>query len=172
MKVPEKLINFRVYQNGADLVGVADVTLPSLEAMTETVKGAGIAGEIDSPTLGHYSSMELQLNWRTLEKSNVALAAPTGVHLDLRGAQQVYDSSSGKYIVRPVKCVIRGIPKSTELGKLDVGATTDTVTTIEVNYIKVTIAGDTILEVDKYNSITIIDSVDYMAEVRDALGLN
>ncbi len=45
MKVPEKLINFRVYEDGDDLVGVADVTLPTLDAMTETVKGAGIAGE-------------------------------------------------------------------------------------------------------------------------------
>ena len=52
MNVPEKLINFRVYQDGADLLGVADVSLPSLEAMTETVKGAGVAGEVDSPVLG------------------------------------------------------------------------------------------------------------------------
>lgn len=172
MKVPEKLINFRVYRDGSDLIGIADVTLPTLEAMTETVKGAGVAGEIDSPTLGHYASMELQLNWRTLERSNVRLASPTGVHLDLRGAQQVYDSGESKFIVRPVKCVVRGVPKSTELGKLDVGATTDTVNTIEVNYIKIDVDGDTLLEVDKYNYITVIEGVDYMAEIRDALGLN
>ena len=55
MKVPEKLINFRVYEDGDDLVGVADVTLPTLDAMTETVKGAGIAGEVESPVMGHYS---------------------------------------------------------------------------------------------------------------------
>ena len=32
--VPEKLINFKVYQDGNDLVGIADVQLPSLDAMT------------------------------------------------------------------------------------------------------------------------------------------
>lgn len=172
MKVPEKLMNFRVYLDGTDLVGVADVTLPTLETMTETVKGAGIAGEMDSPTVGHFGSMELVLNWRTLEKSNVVLASPKGVHLDLRGAQQVYDSAEGKYVTRSVKCVVRGIPKNTELGKFEVGATTDTSNTIEVNYIKVSVAGEDLLEIDKYNFICNIAGVDYMAEIREALGLN
>lgn len=171
MKVPEKLTGFRVYLDGDDLIGVADVTLPSLEAMTETVKGAGIAGEVDSPVVGHYGSMEVQLNWRTLEKSNVLLASPKGVHLDLRGAQQVYDSSAGEFIIRPVKVVVHGVPKTTELGKLDVGATTDTSNTIEANYLKVTIDGTELLELDKYNYICNIGGVDYMAEIRDALGL-
>lgn len=171
MKVPEKLINFRVYEDGTDLVGVADVQLPSLESMTETVKGAGIAGEVESPVLGHYSSVEVVLNWRTLEKSNVLLARPSGVHLDLRGAQQVYDSGSGKFVVRPVKCVIQGVPKKTELGKLDVGTTSDTSNTIEAVYIKISIDGETLLELDKYNYICVIGDVDYMAEIREALGL-
>lgn len=59
MRVPEKLINFKVYKDKTDFIGLADVTLPTLESMTETVSGAGIAGEVDSPTLGHYGSMEL-----------------------------------------------------------------------------------------------------------------
>ncbi len=171
MKVPEKLINFRVYEGGDDLIGIADVTLPNLEAMTETVKGAGIAGEVESPVLGHYSSMELELNWRTLSKPNVLLAQPKGVQLDLRGAQQVYDSGASEYKVSPAKVVVAGVPKTTELGKLDVGTTSDTKTTLEVNYIKVTIDGKDVLELDKFNYICNIGGVDYLAEVREALGL-
>lgn len=171
MNVPEKLINFRVYQDGDDLIGIADVTLPTLESMTETVKGAGIAGEIDSPVLGHYSSMELELNWRTIEDTNVLLASPKGVQLDLRGAQQVYDSSAATYVVVPVKVVVSGVPKSTELGKLDVGTTSDTKNTIEVNYIKITIDGSEVLEVDKFNYICSIGGTDYLSEVRESLGL-
>lgn len=172
MKVPEKLINFRVYKDSTDYIGLADVTLPSLESMTETVSGAGIAGEVDSPTLGHMGSMETVLNWRTLEKNNLELAAPTGVQLDLRGAQQVYDSSTGKYVVRPVKVFLTGIPKNTELGKLEVGTTTDTANTLETTYIKVDVDGETVLEYDKYNSIYNVSGTDYLADVRVALGLN
>ncbi len=40
-KVPERLINFRVYNDGNDLLGVANVDLPSIEAMSDTVSGAG-----------------------------------------------------------------------------------------------------------------------------------
>ena len=68
--VPEKLINYKVYLDRSDMVGLADVELPNFEAMTETIKGAGIAGEIDSPTLGHYGSMTLTLNWRTITSEN------------------------------------------------------------------------------------------------------
>ncbi len=172
MQVPEKLTSFRVYRDGDDLIGIADVTLPSLEAMTETVKGAGIAGEIDSPVMGHFGSMELVLNWRTLEESNVNLASPTGVALDLRGAQQVYDSSAATFVIRPIKCVVRGVPKKTDLGKLDIGATTDTSNTIEVNYLKITIDGEDLVEIDKYNFICTIGDTDYMADIKSALGLS
>lgn len=90
----------------------------------------------------------------------------------MRGAQQVYDSSTGKYVVRPVKVFLNCIPKNTELGKLEVGATTDTANTLETTYIKVDIDGETVLEYDKYNSIYNVSGTDYLADVREALGLN
>ena len=154
--VPEKLINFRAYNDGNDLLGVTDVQLPSLDAMTETVKG----------------SMETVLNWRTISKPGMNLASQKGVSLDLRGAQQFYDPEKSEYVVKAVKCVIRGVPKKTELGKLDVGTTTGSSNTIETNCIKVIIAGETVLEVDKYNYISNIGGTDYLADVREALGLN
>ncbi|WP_232618982.1 phage major tail tube protein, partial [Acetomicrobium sp. S15 = DSM 107314] len=84
--IPEKLINFRVYLDGTDLLGVADVDLPNLEGLTDAVRGAGIAGEIDSPALGHYSPMTLGLNWRTVTGTVTHLAAPIEHHLVLRGS--------------------------------------------------------------------------------------
>lgn len=172
MIVPEKLISFRVYQDGNDLLGVADVELPSLEAMTETIKGAGIAGEVDSPVKGHFSSMETKLNWRVIEKGNTGLAVQNGVHLSLYGAMQYYDTETAEYKARAAKCVVRGVPKQTELGKLDVGSTTDTANTIETTYLKVTVDGETIIEIDKYNYICNINGTDYLADVREALGLS
>lgn len=63
------------------------------------------------------------------------------------------------------------MPKSTDLGKMEMGSTTDTKNTIEVTYIKITVDGETVLELDKYNYICNIDGTDYLTEVRDALGL-
>ncbi len=171
MEVPELLRNFRVYDEGNDLIGISDVEMPSLEAMTETVKGAGIAGEINSPVVGHFSGMELKLNWRNVIKRNIALAAPKSYQLDIRGDQQVYDSSTGVYKTCAVRVVVRGVPKTTELGKLDVGTGTDTSNTFEVNYLKVDIDGTNVIEIDKYNYICKINGTDYLSESREALGL-
>lgn len=82
------------------------------------------------------------------------------------------DTQTGTLKSVPAKVMVRGLPKSTDLGKLEMGATTDTKNTIEVTYIKVTIDGTDVLELDKYNYICSIEGTDYMAAVRTALGLN
>lgn len=169
--VPENLTNFMVYQDGGAFLGVSDITLPKLSAMTQTVKGAGMSGEVDAPVLGHYGSTEVELNWRTIEKDLFSLAVNKAVSLDLRGAGQGYDSESGSYVTRKIKVLVRGRPKESDLGKFDVGATTDSKTTLECDYIKVVIDGETKLELDKYNYICNINGTDYLADVRDALGL-
>ncbi len=60
--ISEKLVNFKVFENGNDLVGIADVELSTLTAMTESIKGAGIAGEFDAPVTGHFGGMEATFN--------------------------------------------------------------------------------------------------------------
>jgi len=171
-QVPQKLINFRVYLDGTDLIGIADVELPSMEPMTDTVKGAGIAGEVDSPTLGHTKSITCTLNWRTVEKSTLSLAAYKAHNLDLRGAYQVYDAGSGEYLVRPVRVVLLAEPKGLNLGKLDVGVTAGASNQFEVLYIKVDIDGVTELEIDKFNYIYKVNGINELARVRAALGLD
>lgn len=171
MNVPETLINFRVYKDGKDLLGLANVDLPDLKAITVSTKGAGMAGTVDAPVRGHYDSLEMQLNWNVLTKPGVVLAAPTGTHLDMRGAMQVKDTETGGYKVSPIKVVVNATPKSTKMGKFDMGTTSDAGNTLEVTYIKITIDGEDIVEIDKYNYICKIDGVDYLADVREALGL-
>lgn len=170
-EIPEKLINFRVYRDGDDMLGVADVQLPDLEPLKETVKGAGIAGEVESPVIGHFGSMGLTINWRTIEKSVLELAQPKTHALDFRGSQQVYDASAGQYKTVPVRVVIRGMPKKTGMGKLAVGGTTDSSNELEVVYIKAFVNGKKELEIDKYNYICYISGEDFMASVRKDLGL-
>lgn len=171
MIMPEKLVNFRVYEDGTDLLGTADVEMPNFEALTETISGAGIAGEVESPVIGHYGSQEVKINWRTVLKDNIRLMEPEGHHLDIRGAQQMYDTNEGKYKIVPIKVVIHGVPKSSELGKLEKGAPTDTSNTLECYYIKVTLDGKEVIELDKYNYICKINDKDFLDEVRKALGL-
>ncbi len=170
-KIAEKLINFRVYNEGNDLLGVADVELPTIESMTETIKGAGIAGEVDSPTLGHYQSMGITLNWRTASKAAAELTKPQAHQLELRGAVQVYDAAAGKYEVTPQKIVVKAVPKTLALGKLDVGVKQGSSNAFEITYIKIFIDGTEVFELDKFNYICRVKGEDYLTDTRRALGL-
>lgn len=170
--IPERLTAFRVFLDGTnDLKGTADIDLPSFENMKDTVKGAGIAGEYESPTLGHFGSSKLTLNWRTVEKNLLAIMKQQSQRFDCRGAFQDYDAGAGEYRIRQVRVVVQGPPTTIKPGKFEVGATTGGTTEIEALYIKMSIDGKTVVEIDKLNFVCVIDGVDYMADIRAALGL-
>lgn len=171
-KIPERLINFRVYKDGADLLGVATVELPELEAMSDTVSGAGVAGEVESPVLGHYGSMTTTFTWRTIEKSLVELSAPGSHQVEIRGSQQVYDAASGVYSTVPVRCSMRITPKTVSLGSLEPGSVTDSEQEFEVTYLKLFVNKKELVEIDKYNYICKFNGKDILAGVRADLGLS
>lgn len=169
--VPERLINYRVYLAGNTLAGIATADLPDIEAMTDTVSGAGIAGEVDSPILGHFASMALTLTFRTLTKDAVKLNAQKSHAIELRGSQQIYDSGTGEYKTEAVRISVRGITKRAGLGSFEVGSTTDSELEFELTYMKIFIDNEETLEIDKYNYKYVVDGVDYLAGVREDLGV-
>ncbi|MGN1149404.1 MAG: phage major tail tube protein, partial [Sutterella sp.] len=165
-RIPERLINYRVYGEGNDLLGVANVELPSLEAMSDTVSGAGIAGEVESPILGHYGSMTVKFTWRTITAEMTQLAVQKAHALDLRGSQQIYDASLGEYSTVPVHIALRATPKTVSLGSFEVGSTTDSETEFEVLYLKITVDGKEVAESDKYNFVSRFNGEDKLASIR------
>ena len=170
--IKERLIAFRVYNDASDLLGIATVDLPELSSMTDTVTGAGIAGEVDSPVLGHYQSITCTLNWRTIEKKALELTAHKAHALELRGSQQVYDAAGGEYSTEAVRITLRAIPKTTTLGTFETGASTDSSQEFEVVYIKISVGGKEVAEIDKYNYISKFGDEDILSSVRADLGLN
>lgn len=169
--IPEKLINFRTFWEGEDMIGVADVELPALESMSETVSGAGIAGEVDSPTLGHFGSMTTTINLRTIPKFAGKIMAQRAHQFDFRGSQQIYNSANGEYETIPVRCVMKATPKNSELGSFNVGQQTETSKEYEVSYLKMWVDGEIQVEIDKYNFIANIGGTDVLAQVRRDLGI-
>ena len=172
MSIPEKLINAKVYKDGEELIGVADVELPEIENLTETISGLGIAGEVESPVLGHFKGMTLKLKWRAETPAAAKLFAPKAHQLDIRASIQEWDQDAGTYSTYPVKVVVKAIPKKGQLGKLEPGKPQDAEQEFEVNYIKVWVKGEEKLEIDKYNFICKIDGVDYLESVRRDLGMS
>lgn len=169
--VPERSINFKVYREGNDMIGIATVELPDIEAMTDTVAGAGIAGEVDSPILGHLASMAATIQFRTITGDVTSLAAQKSHSLTFRSSQQINDAANGVYKTQPIRVEVKGTPKRTGLGSLEVGSTTDSEIELELTYMKIFIDNQEKVEVDKFNFKFVVDGVDYLESVRADLGM-
>ncbi|WP_312908034.1 phage major tail tube protein [Tissierella praeacuta] len=169
-KIPDRLIGFRLYKVGR-FIATADIDLPDIEHMTETLSGAGIAGEIEMPALGQIASMSTTINYRTQTNAQIDFLEPRGTMIDLRGSIQQYDSGSGRIVTRGIKVTMNVLPKTTGLGKFEVGATTDSSSELEVTYLKMFMDNKEVLEIDKTNYIYKVNGVDYLEEVRQQLGM-
>jgi len=172
MQIGEKLINFEAFDRDLGrLTGLVDIELPTVEVPTEEISGAGIAGTIESPTLGHVGPMSATFKFRNPEIELLKLLAP-GVHrIEVRGSQQRYDTSAGTYPSRPIKYVMDCVPKSSPLGTMAPGTGQESTAEFAVHYLKVFVAGRAYLELDPKNHIYVVDGVDYNATVRSDLGL-
>lgn len=170
--IPELINDYRVFVNAStDLRGLADIQLPSIEAMTETLSGAGIAGEVETDVLGHFKSMKLTLNWRMVTDELIDFLSPSQMLIDCRVVNQEYDSTNGTREYKPNKVLVKGKCLKRELGKVKAASPYDASTEIEVVYLKMERNGKIMLEIDKYNYIFIVDGVDHMKQLRTALGM-
>ncbi|WP_342471639.1 phage major tail tube protein [Metasolibacillus sp. FSL H7-0170] len=170
--IPEKLNDFRVYEPGnPDYKGISDIQLPSLEPLTESINGAGILGEYESPAFGHLGSMKLTLNWRVTSKELLSFFRPEAMEIDCRMANQEYYEQLGKHEFTANRLYVRGIPTKNDLGKAQKGSPYEGSTEIEVLHMKLECDGETLIEVDKINYIYKVGGVDYSQKLRDALGM-
>ena len=78
MQIPNQVNNFSIWVGGNRFIGMADVTLPNLANMTDTLKGAGLGGEIDFPVAAHYADWEATFNFQSLRRKAASLCARTG----------------------------------------------------------------------------------------------
>lgn len=120
--IPEKISEYNAYLDGSKMIGVAaSVTLPEINMKTSTVSGVGVNGELDSPTIGQFESMEQEIQFNTLYSSAMDMLSPLStVNLTLRAAQQVYDKTGG-YNFKGLRVVEIGRVKSFNPGKVEKG---------------------------------------------------
>ena len=166
----ESVINFAVYEDSVEYVGMAGVTLPNLAAIVQTLSGAGIAGNVEVPVPGHYDVMSLTLNFRTTTEHSVRLSEPRRHNIDLRMAQQIEDTVAGEVKVQSIKHVLVVVPKTDTGGTVAPAAPTNGSGEYSVRYWATYIDGAKVREIDPLNFICEVNGVDYLADVRKAIG--
>lgn len=169
-KIDELVVNFAVYEDANEYLGMAEATLPDLEYLAEELSGAGIAGNVEEIIIGHLSAMTTTLNFRTVCKAAVRLLEPRTHKLDLRVAQQQMNNRTSETTITGVKHIMRVKPKKTALGKVAAASTADVSGEYATQYYAMYMDGEKVTEVDPLNFICIINGYDYLADVRKALG--
>ncbi len=170
-EIKNKTIDFSVYsRDGGTAVKIGnttDITLPSIEKITDTIKGAGILGEIDMPTLGQLSSMETEISIRVSDESFAVLASSSS--LEYRWVTDAYDTSTGKARVVANKAFLTVANKKADEGKVESGAAQDGSLSFEVIAYKRICDGKEIINIDKLNGIYKINGKDLFSDISQYL---
>lgn len=165
--IPEKINDYNAYLDGNKMIGVAaSVTLPEVNMKTSTVAGVGVNGEIDSPNIGQFESMEQEIQFNTLYSSAVDCFNPLStVNLTFRAAQQVYDKTGG-YAFKGLRVVEIGRVKKMKPGKIEKGEAMEATVTLELTYILIEVDGAQLIEVDKLNGVYKVNGQDILAGIK------
>ena len=167
---PESLIDFKVYEDKTEYLGVAQVGLPDIAYITQTITGAGIAGNVEAVLIGMMDVMSTTMQFRSCTDAAAKLAKPIAHQIDLRVAEQYWNSLGGQRVVQADKYVLKIIPKKTSPGNVTPASPADANGEYSTYYYAAFKDGKKLWEIDPYNYICIIDGVDYMEPVRKALG--
>ena len=162
--------SFAVYEDATEFYGMAEVTLPEISQIAEEVKGAGIAGAFNGAFVGHVEAMTLTLNFRSVTPDAIKLAEPRNHQIDLRASQQQWDNTAGVFKQVAVKHVLVVTPTKFAPGKLAPAASAEASGEYSVTYFATYIGGVKKMEIDVINFIYFVNGVDYLADVRKALG--
>ena len=169
-QIPERLVNFRAYFPGGELIGATDVELPNLEVQTENIAGAGIAGEYASPVLGHFASLMVKLKMRSVSKEAIGLIAPVRQAFDIRGSMQVQDAGLGTLLTQAIRVECTGQTKAMNLGKFEPGKPMSAEIDLECSVLRISIDNVSYIEIDKFNMVCKINGFDFLAKARIDMG--
>lgn len=165
------LENFECFYEGQRKLGQVDITLPKFTPKTDSINGAGIAGEMNFPSSAMLENMEFVIKWRTINEDAVVMNEPRAHLLTFRGAQRIYDAAQGIMRAQAVIVDVRGVPTETDLGKFAQASETESQTTMALDYIKLRVDGNEMIEFDRFNYIYKVNGTDFLADYRAALGI-
>ena len=155
------------------VTGSADGPTEVIVSDSESLSGAGIAGEIDSPTLGMTESMTLKMSFNSVYPEIYNMLDWTRSNLfECYAAVQMSDPATSMRTSVPLRVNIVGRAKSFPLGSLEPGKKQGNEQELEVTRLEVLLDGEEKLLIDKLNFIHRVHGTDLLATVRAQMGLN
>lgn len=166
-RVPEAVNLFNVYNGTNRQVGVTGaVEIPGFSYLTNTISAAGMAGEYDAPVIGHVGSQKLKIPFGQIDEREFFALVESENDIVLRASVQTRLVDSSKIEMVPMVITVRGATTEFEPGTVEKAKAMNASITKEVAYIKIVINNVVCLELDKFNSIFIVNNKDMFEKVR------
>lgn len=165
---PEVINNFRVYNDANRVMGTtAEVNIAELQAMTASVSGAGLLGEYNTSVVGMFQSMSQEIPFRMIDRDffNMLNTGEQSKIVLRSSVQQRNRETGGTPSTSAMRFVFRGHPTAAKFGTVKIGDLMNASITLEVTYILAEIAGETMLELDKLNSVYKVAGKDLLKDI-------
>ena len=115
-KQPAATIQLEAYEDGVNYCGIAKVQLPSIVYPCVTIAGTGMMGNMEVPLYGMVDNMTTKIDWLSPTGDAVRLATPDKHMIELREAEEYWDTEQTEVGIWANKYVMIVRPKSFDPG--------------------------------------------------------
>jgi len=160
---------YKVYDSETNkaLDGTVSVELPGFELLSESFKGAGVAGEMNVPIPGNMSAQTATISCPVIYGALTKyMELGTTRTLDLRNEIIVTNTSTHVQEKVPNRWVLKGVLSAANPGKVESAAAGDASLVMQLRYAQHFLDGDEVLEWDVLKYIFKVNGKDLMEETR------
>jgi P2 family phage contractile tail tube protein len=166
----KQIVNANVYIEGNSFLGkTEEIKLPEVVVSMVEHKALGMVGRIELPS--GLDKMECSMKWNSLYPEVLKLAANPfkSVSIQARASMETY-TGAGRTEEVPVVAYITGTFKKFPLGLYKQHDNVEAETIMTVTYIRLTVNGEDIVEVDVLANIYKVAGEDMLARFRANIG--
>ena len=158
----------KVSSGGKGLIGAAaEVTLPKITNLVETLEGAGVSGKMDVSVIGLIENMELELSFDSLCNDIFSIMDPIeSENITINGAIQGMDIGTRKAGFVDLSVIVAGQAKEFNPGVVKAGGKMGSSVTMTLDYYKLILDGKTMVEIDRMGDVFTINGKDVLRAVR------
>jgi P2 family phage contractile tail tube protein len=166
-----KVFDANVYINNSSKHGQAsEITCPEVNFIMNEYNSLGMYGTARFPN--GIEAMEATFKWTYPENDvQIAMANPQkAIDIMVRSSKAIYDNG-GLDEELPVVILMRGFPTQHQGGSFQPRTDVEVESTLAVNYYKLEVDGEEIIEVDAINNIFKVGGEDILEQRRTNLGI-
>ncbi len=171
MIYPNGYIDYMMYKDGGDLIGVAKVTMPPIKYKQTSVSGAAGMGDVNIPFAGMIEAMTVNIQFSNVTGAALELGSNECHDVALYASTQYFDSVTRKEEREQLRFELSIRPLEINHGTVAAASAADASGSYSVCKYTVYKDGEKVIDIDPFNMVHMVNGVDCAADVRKALGM-